>query len=128
MDMTRLKLSALWAVVMFNIAFADIVGFIHPGVLEQIIAGSFGFPVTPALLLVFSVFLEIPIVMIFLCLVLSDKTSRWLNTFAVVLTTLFVIGGGSATYSYIFFATAEIVYMVAILWFAWRELGKRENS
>lgn len=61
MDMTKLKLSALWTVVMFNIAFADIVGFIHPGVLEKIIAGSFGFPVTPALMLVFSVFLEVPI-------------------------------------------------------------------
>lgn len=124
MDVTRIKLSALWAVVMFNIAFADIVGFIHPGTLERIIDGSFGFPVTPGLLLVFSVFLEIPIVMIFLCLVLADKSNRWLNTFTVVLTILFVVGGGSATYSYFFFATVEIVCMMAILWFVWKRLPK----
>ncbi len=122
MATTNIKLSALWAVVMLNIAFADIVGFVHPGTLEKIIDGSFGFPVTPELLFVFSIFLEIPIVMIFLCLVLADRTNRWLNTFAVILTTPFVVGGGSATYSYFFFATAEIVCMVAIMWFVWKRL------
>lgn len=121
---TKIKLAALWTVVMFNIAFADIVGFIHPGTLEKIISGSFGFPVTPELLLVFSIFLEVPIVMIFLCLVLPDKTSRWLNTFAVILTTLFVVGGGSATYSYFFFAGIEIICVGAVLWFVWKRLGK----
>ncbi|PAX59748.1 DUF6326 family protein [Brunnivagina elsteri] len=124
MDITRVKLSALWTVVMFNIAFADIVGFIHPGTLEKIIDGSFGFPVTPGLLLVFSIFIEIPLVMIFLCLVLSDRSSRLLNTLALILTTLFVVGGGSATYSYFFFATIEIVCMLAIMWFVWKRLGK----
>ena len=107
---------------MFNIAFADIVGFIHPGALEKIIEGAFGFPVTNEILLLFSVFLEIPIAMIFLSLVLSGRTSRWLNTFAVTFTTLFVVGGGSATYSYCFFVTVEIVCMLAILSFVWKRV------
>lgn len=124
MDTTKIKLSSLWILVMFNIAFADIVGFIHPGALEKIIEGAFGFLVTPEILLLFSVFLEIPIAMIFLSLVLSGRTSRWLNTFAVAFTTLFVVGGGSATYSYCFFATAEIVCMLAILSFVWRRVGR----
>lgn len=128
MAITRIKLSALWVVVMFNITFADIVGFIHPGTLEKIIEGSFGFPVTPGLLLIFSVFLEIPIIMIFLCLILSDKPSRWLNTFAVILTTLFVVGGGSATYSYVFFAAVEIAAMLAILWFVWKRLDSTADK
>ena len=109
---------------MLNIAFADIVGFIHPSTLEKIIDGSFGFPVTPELLLVFSIFIEIPLMMIFLSLVLSDKTSHWLNILAVILTTLFVVGGGSATYSYFFFATVEISCMLAIIWFVWKNLDK----
>lgn len=124
MDITKIKLSALWTVVMLNIAFADIVGFIHPGTLEKIIDGSFGFPVTPELLLVFSVFIEIPLVMIFLSLVLSNKINRLLNTIAVILTTLFVVGGGSATYSYFFFAVVEIASMLAIMWFVWKNLDK----
>jgi hypothetical protein len=38
---------------------------------------------------------------------------------------LFVIGGGSATSSYFFFATLEIAGMLAIIWYAWKELGQR---
>ena len=128
MDITKIKLSALWIVVMFNITFADIVGFIHPGALEKIIEGDFGFSITPEILLLFSVFLEIPIAMIFLSLVLSDRMSRWLNTFAVAFTILFVVGGGSATYSYCFFAAAEIVCMLVILWFVWRRGGPEPVS
>ncbi|MGC1306468.1 MAG: DUF6326 family protein [Phormidesmis sp.] len=128
MNSTKIKLSASWTAIMFNIAFADIVGFIHPGTLEKIIDGSFGVPVTPELLLVFSIFLEIPIAMIFLCLVLPDKTSRWLNTFAVTLTILFVVGGGSATYSYFFFAAIEITGMLAVMWLVWKRLEQRNRQ
>lgn len=126
MEMTRIKLAALWTVVMFSIVMADIIGFIHPGTLQSIIDGNFGFPVTPELLLLFSVLTAVPIVMIFLSLVLSVKTVRWVSTLAVVLTTLFVVGGGSATYTYFFFATLEIISMIAVLWYAWRQLGKTE--
>jgi len=113
---------------MFNITFADIIGFIHPGTLQKIIDGSFGFPVTPGLLLLFSVLTAVPIAMIFLCLVLPVKANRWFNTVAVVLTTFYVVGGGSATLSYIFFAAVEIVSMVAILWYAWKQLGKYDSK
>jgi Family of unknown function (DUF6326) len=111
---------------MFSIVMADIIGFIHPGTLQMIIDGDFGFPVTPELLLLFSVFTAIPIAMIFLSLVLPVTANRWVSTLAVVLTTLFVVGGGSATYSYFFFATLEIASMVAVLWYAWKQLGKKE--
>lgn len=124
MEITRIKLASLWIVVMFSITFADIIGFIHPGTLQTIIDGSFDFPVTQGLLLLFSVLTAIPIAMIFLCLVLPLKASRLLNTIAVVLTTFYVVGGGSATLSYFFFATFEIVSMLAILWYVWKELGK----
>jgi hypothetical protein len=125
MEITRIKLAALWIVVMFSITFADIIGFIHPGTLQKILDGSFGFPVTPGLLLLFSLLTAVPIVMIFLSLVLPVKANRWLNTLAAVLTTLYVVGGGSATLSYVFFATLEIVSMLAILWYAWQRPGKK---
>jgi hypothetical protein len=66
----------------------------------------------------------VPIVMVFLSFVLPVQTNRWISTVAVVLTTLFVIGGGSATYSYYFFATLEIISMLRVLWFVWKQLGK----
>ena len=42
---------------MFLMAFADIVHFVHPGTLEQIMAGEVGFELTQGLLLLFSIFL-----------------------------------------------------------------------
>jgi Sec-independent protein secretion pathway component TatC len=125
MEDTRVKLSTLWVVVMFNIVFADLVGFVHPGALERIMAGEVGFELTQGLLLLFSIFLAIPIAMIFLSRVLTSRANRWANISAGALTVLFVIGGGSTTLSYIFFATTEIVFLSLIIWYAWT-LPKQE--
>ena len=115
----RSKLSTLWIVVLFNMVFADIVGFMNPGALESIIAGQTGFQITQGLLVVFAVLLEIPIVMIYLSRALNRRASQLANTGAVVLTVVFVIGGRSEHLSYLFFATVEVVAMLLILWFAW---------
>ena len=122
-DGTRIKLSALWAVVMFNMAFADIVGYLHPGTLQGILDGAVGFELTSGLLLGFSVLIEIPIAMVVLSLVLSPPATRWSSLLAAVLTTVFIVGGGSATASYVFFATVEIAAMAAIVVVAWRAAG-----
>lgn len=119
MEDMKVKLSTLWVVVMFNLAFADIVGFLHPGTLAQIMTGDVGFEITQGLLLVFSILLEIPIAMIFLSRVLKYSANRWANIIAGVITILFVIGGGSITLAYIFFATIEVVCMLLIIWYAW---------
>ncbi len=97
MEPTRIKLSALWAVVMFNMAFADIVGFLHPGTLQSILDGAVGFDLTPGLLLVFSVLIEVPIAMVFLSLVLPTAVNRWLSTAATVLTAAFIVGEEAPT-------------------------------
>lgn len=123
----RTKISLLWVVVMFNMTFADIVGFVHPGALETIIQGDVGFELTQGLLLVFSVLIEIPIIMIFLSRVLSSKINRWANLFAAVITAVFVIGGGNATLSYYFFASVEVLCMALITWYAWQG-AKQESS
>lgn len=125
MDTTRLKLSALWAVVMLNMAFADIVGFLHPGTLRNILDGSVGFEQTPTLLLVFSVLIEVPIAMVFLSLILPAVANRWSSLMAATLTTAFVIGGGSSTPSYVFFAAVEIAVMAGIVRLAWGRAERR---
>ena len=116
MEDMKVRLSTLWIVVMFNIAFADIVGFVHPGALEEVM----GFELPQGILLVFSILLQIPIAMIFLSRVLNYRANRWANTIAAVVTILFVIGGGSPTLSYVSFATTETVCMLLIVWYAWK--------
>ena len=116
----KVKLSTLWVFVMFNMAFADIVAFMNPGTLEDIMTGAVGMQITQELLLLFSIILEIPIAMIFLSRVLKYRANRWANIIASVITILFVVGGGSTTLSYIFFATIEVVCMLLIVWYAWK--------
>jgi Sec-independent protein secretion pathway component TatC len=118
MDM-KMKLSTLWIFVMFNMVFADIVGFMNPGALEEIITGAVRIEITQELLLVFSILLEIPIAMIVLSRILQYGANRWANIVAAVITILFVIGGGSAYLSYLFFATVEVACMLLIIWYAW---------
>jgi hypothetical protein len=116
MEDMKVKLSTLWVFVMFNMVFADIVGFLNPGALEEMIA------MKPAqgLLLVFSILLEIPIVMIVLSRLLKYRANRWANIIASVITILYVIGGGNTSVSYIFFATIEVACMLLIIWYAWK--------
>ena len=102
------RLSTLWVVVMFNMAFADILTFIRPGALQDLWAGEAGVQVTPGLLLGFAILLEIPIAMIYLSRVLKPVVARWANTAAAAVTTLFVIGGGSTDPHYVFFAAVEV--------------------
>ncbi len=120
MDEMKTRLSTLWVFVMFNIIFADILSFMTPGFLEGIMAGTGEIQITQGLLLVFAVLLEIPIAMIVLSRVLPYRVNRWANIIAAIITSLFVIGGGSTFLHYIFFATVEVLCMALIVWNAWR--------
>jgi hypothetical protein len=103
--------------------FADIVGLMNPGMLKDIINGNTGFEITPILLLVFSVLLELPIAMVFLSRILKYQVNRWLNIIVSIITILFVVGGGNLSLSYIFFAGIEVVSMLFIIGTAWKWKG-----
>jgi hypothetical protein len=110
------KLSTLWVFVMFNMVFADIVGFLNPGTLEKMMAMH----PDQGVLLLFALFLEIPIAMVVLSRLLSHRANRWANSVASAITILWVIGGGNTSLPYIFFATIEVVCMAYIIWCAWQ--------
>ncbi len=114
------RISTLWIVVMFNMAFADIVSFIQPGGLQGVSAGPGGVPITQGFLLVFALLLEIPIAMIFASRILKPRANRWANSVAAVITSAFVVGGGSMELPfYAFFAAVEVACMVTIVWSVW---------
>jgi hypothetical protein len=118
----RPRLSTLWVVVMFNMVFADILFFMKPGALQGLWAGEGvlgGGQVTEGLLLVFAIFLEIPIAMIFVSRVLNRGANRWANTVAAAITAAFVVGGGSLDLHAVFFAAIEVACMAFIVWSVW---------
>lgn len=116
----KITLSTLWVFVMFCIAYADIIGFIEPGTLENIINGNTGFVLTPLIILAFSLLQAIPIVMILLSRWLRRDVNRWLNIAASVLTLFYVLGGGNwESVSYPVFAALEGIALLGIIWLAW---------
>jgi hypothetical protein len=122
MEDMKAKLSTLWIFVMFNMVFADIFSFMYPGFLKQIVAGNVvdGTQITPEFLLIAAIVTEISIAMVFLSRLLKYGANRWVNIIGGVITILWVIGGGSTTLHYIFFATIEVACSLVIIWLAWK--------
>ena len=121
MENMKAKLSTLWIFVMFNMTFADIIGFMEPGTLQTMMAGDVGFELTPAVMAVISLVQAIPIAMILFSRLLNYNLNRWANIIAGVITILYVTGGGNwDRASYMVFAAIEIVAMVFIIWTAWK--------
>jgi len=117
------RISKLWIVVMFNMAFADILTFM----LEYSNDLPSDTQATQALMLIAAIIVEIPILMIILSRVLSDSVNRWANLVAGIITILFVVGGGSGFLHYLFFASVEVVCALLIIWYAWRRWPNPES-
>lgn len=115
------RLSALWVFILFNMAFADIFSFMHPGHLKEVMTGyAGGVHVTPGFLLTAALVTEIPIAMVVLSRILRRGVNRWANIVAAVVTIAYVIGGGSATPHYIFFAAMMVACSLLVVWYAWK--------
>ena len=119
---TKIKLSALWIVLMFLYTYADILGFYAPGNIEELISGEIaGIQMTQELLLGSAFLMVIPSAMVFLSLVLQAKANRLVNII-VALIYMFVLGstfltGRNPAY-YILFAILKAVFLILIIWHA----------
>jgi Family of unknown function (DUF6326) len=117
----RARLSTLWIVIMFTMLYADILGFLNPEFLRELMTGyAEGIRVTQQLQVGSAVMVEIPILMVLLARIMKPTVNRWANFVAIPLTAAFIIGGGSTSPHYLFLAAIELVCLALILWHAWR--------
>ena len=120
----KLKLSALWIVLMFCYTYADILGFYAPGNLAELVAGEIaGIQMTQELLLGSAVLMVVPSAMVFLSLVLQARANRWVNVIAgavymAVLASTFLTGRNPAYY--ILYAVVKAACIALIIWHAWK--------
>ena len=76
----KIKLSVLWATLMFIYIYVDIFRFFQPGELENILAGKvWVFDITQTWALSAMIMMTIPSLMVFLSLTLKAKANRWIN-------------------------------------------------
>ncbi|MDJ0734289.1 MAG: DUF6326 family protein [Nostocaceae cyanobacterium] len=118
-------LSTMWIFVLLNMVYADILGMLRPGYLEFL--DRMSQQLTGITVLLFAILMEIAISMVLLSRVLDYKANRWVHFIAIPLTILWVIVpslmpslGDATPLSYFFFASVEVVTMLAIFWYVWK--------
>ena len=117
----KLKLSALWASVMFCYIYADYFGLYRPGKLQAILKGEFfSLPTTQGVLLGASLMLAIPSLMIFLSVALPPVPNRWLNIVSGAVYTAIILKTMWVWAFYIFYGVIEISLTSLVVWYAWR--------
>jgi hypothetical protein len=127
----KLKLSALWAALMFLYAYGDIFAYFRPGFIEDVMAGEvFAFEINQIFLLAISIYVAIPAVMVFLALMLSPGFSRWVNiVLGLVYAATILLSTIGEDYAYYFFLSfVESAIAVLIVWYAWKWPEHRAGS
>ncbi len=118
----RLKLSALWATVMFLYAYVDIFTFYKPGIIDDILAGQvWEFDITQGWVVGGLVLMTIPALMVFLSLALTAGLARWAN---IVVGSLYIpvslFNTIDETWSYFYVGAAvEFALLALVVWYAW---------
>lgn len=118
----KMKLSALWASVMFCYVYGDYFGLHKPGTLQEMMSGKMG-PLgetTQGVLLGTSALMAIPSLMVFLSLVMAPTANRWTNiVLGTLYTAIILITMPGAWYFYQFLGVIEAVLTALIVWYAW---------
>lgn len=122
----KVLLSTLWIVATLNYIYADVMALMDAEILADLIKGTAGggIQVTEGLMLGAAIFMEIPIVMVLLSLVLKYRANRWANISMGTIKTVAILSsmifGPHPSLYYMFFGTVETVCTSLIVWYAWK--------
>lgn len=126
----RLKLSALWATVMFLYVYVDIFGFYEPGTIDDILVGRvWEFDISQGWALGALMLMTIPSLMVFLSLVLPAGVTRWANLVVGSLFVLVTIGNPvGETWAYYWLgAVVETALLLLVVRYAWTWPGASDG-
>ena len=118
-EMTKIKLSALWIALMLTYLFGDVM---------RIFSGEFvggemgGGQVSQGLYLGMAALFVIPIIMVVMSLTLHYTANRWANIiFAILFFTINLIGlPGYPSYYDQFLIIVGLGFNVVTIWYAWK--------
>ncbi|MGB5360385.1 DUF6326 family protein [Eudoraea sp.] len=115
-------LSTLWIFILLNMVFRDLHQLGKKSFLEEIMTGVVnGVEITAELMLIGGFLAEIPILMVLLSRILSNKVNKWANIIASIITMLVLFSGlASADMDDVFFMIIEAAAFVVIIVTAWK--------
>jgi len=123
----KIVLSTLWVFFIVNIIYADIVSLMEVTYTGYDVTTAENFELvksilSPAMLLLIAIILELGMIMIVLSRVLRHAVNRWANIIVAIIQALVLTASlfvGSPDMYYIFFATVELTTLLFIVWYAW---------
>ncbi len=118
----KLKLSALWASLMFCYIYGDYFGLYQPGTLQTMLDGKMGplGPTTQGVLLGTAALMAVPSLMVVLSLLLKPTVNRWANLIlGAIYTLVMLVTLPGAWLFYLFLGIIEVVLSALIGWYAW---------
>jgi Family of unknown function (DUF6326) len=117
----RIKISALWAAMLFVFVYVDLFSLYRPDFRADIEAGEVaGFTIGQGFLLGTTLYILIPSLMVFLALVLRPRASRIANIALGIVYALTIVGAAIGEWSYWILGSAvEVALLGAIVYYAW---------
>ena len=117
----RVKISALWASMLFIFAYVDLFSFYRADVRADIAAGEIGgFTINQSFLLATTAYIVIPALMVFGALVLRPRINRVVNIALSVVYALTIVGAAIGEWNYYLLGSAvEVVLLAAVAYYAW---------
>jgi hypothetical protein len=116
----KLKLSALWASLVFCYIYGDYFGLYQPGTLQSLLQGNMGplGPTTQGILVGTSALMAVPSLMGFLSLALKPSVSRWANIILGLINTLVIlVSMPGAWHFHMFLGLIEAALSMLIAWY-----------
>lgn len=117
----RIKISALWASMLFVFLYVDLFSLYRPDVRADIEAGEIGgFTVNQWFLFGITVYAVVPSLMVFCALILRPQANRIANIALSIMYALTIIAGAIGEWNYYILGSAiEVVLLAAIVYYAW---------
>jgi hypothetical protein len=117
----RVKISALWASMLFVFAYVDLFSLYRADFRADLEAGEIaGFTINQSFLLGTTAYIVIPSLMVFLALVLRPGVTRIANIALGILYALTIIAGAIGEWNYYILGSAvEIALLATIVYYAW---------
>ncbi len=120
----RVVLSTTWVFVLLNMVYADILGMLKPGYLQDL--ERLSQDLSAEMVLGFAFFMEVPIIMVLLSRLLPRQSNRIANFIGSIFSMLWVVvpalisSLGSTPLSYLFFSTVEVAALIYVFQYALR--------
>lgn len=117
----RIKLSALWTVMLFVFVYVDLFSLYRPDVRADIEAGELaGFAIGQSFLLATTIYVAIPALMVIGVLVMRPRINRTVNLVLGAVYALTIVGGAFGEWSYYVLGSAiEVAALATIAFLAW---------